>query len=123
MTARTRLIAILDDEPDFRRALARLLVAHGFDAVPFSTGRSLLAALAAFPFDCVLLDLHMPGCNGFEVLTELRARRGAPPVIVVTGHDDPECARRALALEAFECHRKPVRAPELVAAIERACAP
>jgi len=119
----SRLIAILDDEPEFRRALARLLKAHGYDAVPFANAQALLAAVSSLRFDCILLDLDMPGISGFDVLEALRARAHAPPVIVVTGQDDRASTERALALEAFACQRKPVRAPELIGAIERACAP
>jgi DNA-binding response OmpR family regulator len=118
-----RIIAILDDEPDFRRALARLLKSHGYDAVPFATGQALLAAVAAFRFDCILLDLARRGVPGYAGLVEGGARPQTPPVIVVTAHDEQRYTQRAFALEAFACHGKPVRAPELVAAIERACAP
>lgn len=115
------VIAILDDEPDVRRALSRLLHAHGHFAAPFADGRVLLAAMAGIAFDCMLLDLNMPAMSGFDVLAALSAMPRRPPVIVVTGHDDPAYACRALALGAFAVHRKPVRAPELLAAVARAC--
>ncbi len=123
MRPRPLHIAIVDDESGFRRALVRLLKAHGLDAVPFATGEALLAGVATSDFDCILLDLHMPGVSGFDVLESLRARPNTPPVIVVTGHDDPDCARRAFELAAFDCQRKPVRASDLIDAIRRACAP
>ena len=118
-----RTIAILDDEPDFRRAMTRLLKSYGYDPVPFASGHALLGAVAAYRFDCILLDLSMPGLSGFDVLTALRARAHAPPVIVLTAQDHPASSRRALELEAFDCQRKPVRAPQLIEAIERACMP
>lgn len=123
MSPAARLIAILDDQPDFRRALARLLKSYGYETAPFASGQALLGAVSSCRFDCILLDLHMPGLNGFDVLSALRARSHAPPVIVITGQDDPDSVRRAMALEAFDCHKKPVRAPELIKAIERACSP
>lgn len=123
MSPVARLIAILDDEPGFRRALARLLKSYGYEAVPFASGHALLGAIASHRFDCILLDLSMPGLTGFDVLGALRARPHAPPVIVVTGQEDADSVRRAMELEAFDCHKKPVRAPELIKAIERACTP
>ena len=123
MSPPARLIAILDDEPDFRRAMTRLLKSYGYDSIPFANGHALLGAVAGYRFDCILLDLSMPGLTGFDVLTALRARPHAPPVIVVTGKDDADSTRRALELEAFDCQRKPVRGPELVKSFERACAP
>lgn len=122
MASPARLIAVLDDEPDFRRAMTRLLTSYGYEAAAFANAQALLAAVSTRRFDCILLDLHMPGVTGFDVLAALRARPQSPPVIVVSGHDDPDYGRRALDLEAFAWQRKPVRAPDLVKAIERACA-
>lgn len=119
---RPQVIAILDDEEHFRRALCRLLKAHGYDVASFGRGEELLSAVSTRGFGCVLLDLHMPGMTGFDVLEALRRLEAAPPVIVITAHDDPECMQRALALDAFECQMKPVASPVLLAAIERACA-
>lgn len=113
-------IAILDDEEKLRLALARLLRAHGCEAVGFACAEELLAALGARRFDCVLLDLFMPGLSGFDVLAALRAGSDAPPVIVISAHDEPESTGRARALGAIDCLRKPVAAPALLGAIERA---
>ena len=117
-----RVIAILDDEDRYRRALTRLLTAHGYDVAGFSLGEELLAELALRAFDCVLLDLHMPGMTGFDVLAGLQGRPRQPPVIVITAHDDPDFAKRALDLDAFDFQLKPVASPVLLNAIERACA-
>jgi CheY-like chemotaxis protein len=117
-----RVIAILDDEEHYRRALARLLKAHGYDVASFSAGEELIAEVAQRVFDCVLLDLHMPGMTGFDVLTRFRGQPAPPPVIVITAHDDPGFLQKALDLDAFECQSKPVASPALLGAIERACA-
>lgn len=114
------VIAIVDDKEKLRLALARLLRAHGREAVGFARGEELLAALVARRFDCVLLDLFMPGLSGFDLLAALRARSDAPPVIVISAHDEPELTGRARALGAVDCLRKPVAAPALLGAIERA---
>jgi len=113
-------IAVLDDEENYRRALSRLLRAHGYEVETFATGEGLLAGTLVERFDCVLLDLYMPGMSGFDVLAELKLEPQAPPVIVITAHDDADHVRRALALDAFECQHKPVGAPRLIDAIERA---
>ena len=116
-------IAVLDDEEQYRRALARLLRAHDHQVFAFECGGALLAEIHRRRFDCVLLDLHMPGMSGFDVLSALHGDSAAPPVIAITGHDDPDFARRALVLGAFACQRKPVTASTLLATIERACVP
>jgi len=122
MAQSNRVIAILDDEEHYRRALSRLLNAHGYEVASFSAGEELIAELAQRAFDCVLLDLHMPGMTGFDVLTRMRGQPTAPPVIVITAHDDPDSLKKAFELNAFECQLKPVASPALLGAIERACA-
>ena len=117
-----RVIAVLDDEEHYRRALSRLLKAHGYDVASFSAGEELIAEMAQRPFDCVLLDLHMPGMMGFDVLMRLRCQPAPPPVIVITAHDDPDFVKKAFDLNAFEFQLKPVASPVLLGAIERACA-
>ena len=115
------VIAILDDEEHFRRALSRLLKAHGYEVASFAAGEELIAEVARRPFGCVLLDLNMPGMSGFDVLSELQGEFSSPPVIVLTANDDPSAMKRALDLNAFEYQLKPIAAPTLLGCIERAC--
>jgi response regulator NasT len=67
--------------------------------------------------NCVLLDLHMPGLNGFDVLGRI-ARR--VPVLVITGHDQPGNAERVRASGALGYFLKPVNESQLLAAIHAA---
>jgi two-component system CheB/CheR fusion protein len=120
MSKRTPLIGILDDEEAFRRALTRLLSTHEFEIVSFADGADLIAETRRRRFDCLLLDLYMPGLSGLDVLAELRWNSDPPPAIVITGHDDPDLVKRALALNAFECQRKPITEATLLRAIDRA---
>jgi FixJ family two-component response regulator len=115
------LIAVLDDEPQFCKALARLLKTQGFEVVTFLRGEEFLAACASRQPDCLLLDLHMPSLNGFEVLERLASR--PVPVIVITGHDQPQNARRVQGLGALDYFLKPVNDHQLLEAIRRAIAP
>ena len=114
------LIGILDDEEHFRRALTRLLQAHQYRIMDFASGPEFLAESGRRRFDCILLDLAMPGMSGFEVLEVLRGDPAAPPAIVITGIDDREVRQRARDLTAFECLTKPVPDTILVGTIERA---
>lgn len=116
------VIAILDDEEHFRRALSRLLNANGYQVASFAAGEELIAAAGRRAFGCVLLDLNMPGMSGFDVLAELQGELAPPPVIVLTANDDPATMKRAFALNAFEYQLKPVAASTLLGSIERACA-
>jgi DNA-binding NtrC family response regulator len=121
MSQRIPLIAVLDDEQQFRLALSRLLKAHRYEVASFATGQELIAGRARQRFDCLLLDLGMAGMSGLDVLTEWHRHPLAPPVIVITGSDDPDILRQAVDLQAFECHLKPIVALNLLGAIARAC--
>jgi FixJ family two-component response regulator len=114
------LIGIVDDEEDFRRAVARLLRAHEFEIEGFGSGAEFLSQAEKHAFDCVLLDLLMPGMSGLDVLAALYGNPDAPPAIVISGQDDPDLFERAKALNAFECHSKPIGQDTLLGAIGRA---
>jgi FixJ family two-component response regulator len=114
---RLPVIAILDDEPKLRKALRRLLMAHGFAVVTFENGEDVIAALTAQPMDCLLLDLHMESTNGFDVLEAIADRGLTTPVIVITGHGEPDTAVRVLAMGASSYLNKPVDESALLAAI------
>lgn len=111
------LIAVLDDEPQFCKALARLLKTHGFDVVTFTRGEEFLAACASRLPDCLLLDLHMPDSNGFDVLERVAARH--LPVLVNTGHDQPGNAERVRTLGGLDYLLKPLNESKPLAAISK----
>ena len=117
------VIAILDDEPQMRTALRRLLTCRGFHVEEYEVAQDFLGSLESHFPDYLLLDLHMPGLNGFDVLETLRARQSSVPVIVITAHDEPGTADRALALGAAAYLKKPVGRDSLLAAIAAARRP
>lgn len=114
------LIAVLDDEPQFCKALGRLLKTHGFEVMTFGLGEELLAACAARRPTCLLLDLHMPGLNGFQILERLGAQRLPLPVVVITGHDQPGNAERVRALGGADYLLKPLNESQLLTAVGKA---
>jgi FixJ family two-component response regulator len=115
------LIAVVDDEEGVRRALARLIRSAHLDAVTYPTGDEFLETLTEHrPPDCVVLDLHMPKVDGFQVQDWLARARVSIPVIVITGHDTPETMARALKGGAVAYLRKPVDAETLLEAITAA---
>ena len=114
------VVAILDDEPEMRKALRRLLTCRGFRVEEYERGEDLLAALSSHPLDYLLLDLHMPGINGFDVLEAVRSRQIPVPVIVITAHDEPGTADRVLSLGASAYLKKPVDRDALLGALAAA---
>jgi FixJ family two-component response regulator len=113
-------VEVVDDDEPVRRALARLIRSLGFEAEVFSSGEEFLAALPTRRPDCVVLDLNMPGVDGFEVQTRMAEARVRVPVIVITGHDSPEAKARALGGGAVVYLQKPLEAGVLRDAIRTA---
>ena len=79
-------VLIVDDEPEIGRILALILGAAGFDATPVEGGSAALARIAEAPPDVVILDVRMPGLDGFEVLRRLRESPATArlPVVMLT---------------------------------------
>ncbi len=113
-------IGVLDDEPEMRKALRRLLTCRGYQVVEYERGADALDALGSHPLDCLLLDLQMEGINGFEVLEAFLARHIHLPVIVITAHDEPGTAERVRALGAVAYLKKPVDRDTLLSSISAA---
>ena len=116
------VVAVLDDEPQMLKALRRLLTAHGFRVEVYERGKDFLAALPSHPADCLVLDLHMTEVNGFDVLAAFKSQHVVTPVVVITGHDEPGTAERALSFGASAYLTKPVDELALLSAIKSAIA-
>ncbi len=110
-------IAVVDDEEPVRKALGRLLRASGMEVECYASGREFLAGTAKRQPDCVVLDLHMPGMSGLQVLAELRAKRPPLPAVVITAHDAAEIRAQCFAAGAAEYLRKPLDERVLLDAI------
>jgi signal transduction histidine kinase len=122
-TPETARILVIDDQEDNLVLLDAVLTAKGYAAVTVTNGPDGLAAAWASPPDLVLLDLAMPGMDGFEVLERLRADRRTQrtPVIVLTAsYRDPEMVERGLALGATEYLTKPLQMEELIVRLRSA---
>lgn len=114
------MVAVLDDEVPMRKALSRLLTSHGYRIEEYASGSALLAAVGLHPIDCILLDLHMPELNGFDLMAVLQSRDNRIPVVAITGKDEPGLAARVRALGAHTVLLKPVDQESLLAAIDQA---
>ena len=114
------MIAIVDDDPLVRRAVERVLRASGYMVAVFESGAQLLDSLRASRPACIVLDLHMPKVDGFEVLTILAKEPTPIPVIVATADENPLIAVRVKRLGAVACLKKPVDAGMLLVEISAA---
>jgi len=103
----TTCVALVDDEAPVRVALGRLLRLANHTVLAFASGEEFLASLAIRVPDCVLLDIHMPGLSGLQVLARLRAAGLDLPVVFITASDDADIGRRALQAGGLLVLRKP----------------
>jgi PAS domain S-box-containing protein len=102
-------VLIVDDDPDNREILARRLEREGFTAVAEASGPAALDRLSREAFDLVLLDIFMPGMDGFQVLERMKSRYELQdiPVIVLSALDDQENAVRSIEMGAEDFVAKP----------------
>jgi DNA-binding response OmpR family regulator len=115
-------ILIIDDDPDMRLGLGVRLRAGKYATVFAADGATAIAAAQRERPDVILLDLGLPGGDGFLVLERMAAipRLASIPVIVVTARDPAASEAKALGLGARRFLQKPVDAETLLAAIEAA---
>jgi DNA-binding response OmpR family regulator len=111
-----RRILLVDDEPELRRMVRRYLQAEGFEVVEASDGRDALSRLGGSTPDLVVLDVAMPGIDGFEVLQEIR-RHSDVPVIMLTARTEEVDRVVGLSIGADDYVTKPFSPRELVARI------
>lgn len=119
-TAATRVL-VVDDEPDERELLRSVLEHAGFEVQLAPSGFDAGLLVGTFRPNLVILDLVMPGMDGFAALSSLRARdeTADTPVIACSGLADEDTARRVEAA-GFDAHVvKPYRHEVLLAAVER----
>ena len=116
------LVAVVDDEESVRRALERLLRSAGFSVETFPGGAEFLLSLPEQLPACLVMDLHMPDLNGFDVQVLLEREGFRVPMVVITGHDTPETRTRVVGRGAKAYLRKPVDDKLLLAAINDAIA-
>jgi len=110
-------IMVVDDEQTILRLLDRTLKPAGYDVVLASDGSSALKLLEKHSPDLVILDIMMPGLNGFQVLRLIR-QRSSIPVLMLTAKREAETVRDALNLGADDYVRKPFHTLELLARIK-----
>ena len=113
-------ILVIDDEPGIRETLCAVLEDEGYAAEAAADGAAGLARLVEFPFDCVLLDVWMPGLDGMDVLNRIEERPEAerPAVVMISGHATIETAVRATKMGAFDFLEKPLTIEKVVVVVK-----
>ena len=117
MNSADPVIAVVDDESPVRIMLGRVLRLADYRVITFASGEEFLDSLAARLPACTILDVHMPGLSGLEVLSRMRAARIAIPVIFITASDDIALDRLPLDAHAVCLLRKPFSSDQLLEAV------
>ncbi|HWC70233.1 MAG TPA: response regulator transcription factor [Actinomycetota bacterium] len=110
-------IMIVEDEQRISSFVSKGLRANGFATVVVSTGEQALARLRGDEFDLVILDIGLPGIDGYEVLRELRSWDAAIQVVMLTARDEVDDTVHGLEVGADDYITKPFRFEELLARV------
>ncbi|MGF2736333.1 EAL domain-containing response regulator [Marinobacter sp. DUT-1] len=111
-------LLVVDDEPRLLSSLASLLSSQGYEVTEAEGGERACELIDQHSFDLALLDLRMPGVDGFDVMAELTDKQPDCGTIVVSGESSFAAVSRALRRGALDYIRKPFDPEELLATVE-----
>jgi class 3 adenylate cyclase len=113
-------VLVVDDDPDMAAFLARLLEGEGMVADTVFGGDAAMVYCMATPPDLVLLDVLMPGVDGFEICERLKADPASAmiPIVLITALEDQESRVRGIRAGADDFLSKPVQREELIARVK-----
>lgn len=121
MDRQSSLISIVEDDSSVRRALGRMIESLGFKVKLFASASDYLNESHPDP-TCLILDLVMPGMNGFELLVELQETHRSVPTVIISAYDNLDYLEKARSLGAIAFLRKPCDENALLDAIEKSLA-
>ena len=101
-------VLVVDDDPGIRETMNDILTLEGFDVTVASDGESAIALCRKGGFDVALLDIRMPGMDGVETLEVLKAITPHLRVVMITGFEAGDLARRAMDAGAEAVFHKPL---------------
>src|ERR1700761_578367 len=113
-------IFVVDDDPAVRETLSLVLSAAGYEVVGFADGAALLPAVRARTPACLLLDVHIPGKSGLDILKELHGEDYPAPIFMISGQGDIAMAVSAIKSGAIDFIEKPFRGSEIVTRVKEA---
>ena len=111
-------VLVIDDDPEFRDSVVRLLETVGLHSRQFSSVADFLRADPPGGPACLILDVRMPGRSGLELQRDLAAANRQVPIIFITAHADVPMTVQAMKGGAIEFLTKPFRAQDLLDAVE-----
>ncbi len=112
-------IYIVDDDVSVRRSLKLLMVSYGFEVETFSSAEEFFSDVRNTAPGCLILDIHMPGLNGWDTLQKFIEKGQHPPVIVITGDKDEHFEAMAIKAGAVGFLQKPFEDHNLLHMVSR----
>jgi FixJ family two-component response regulator len=113
-------IFIVDDDPAVRDALSVVLTLENYRVTSFADGVTFLAAARTRTPACVILDVHMPGRSGLDILKDLNAEHYPAPILIISGQGDIPMAVDAVKNGALDFIEKPFDANTVVTRVAEA---
>jgi len=110
---------IVDDDLQFGKSLRRMLTASGFSAEYFASAQSFLDSVPPGQSGYAIVDIHMPGCDGFELIKKMSDLHYGMPVIIVTGHVDSHARDQAMQRGAAGFLQKPFSEESLLELVQK----
>ena len=114
MLSKNKQIFIVDDDVSVCRALSVLLVTYGFTVNTFASAEEFFSAVSNSVPGCLILDIHMPGLDGWETLQYLIKSGSSRPVIIISADKNEELNEKALKAGAVGFLQKPFNNKALV---------
>ena len=114
------VIYVVEDDADMRELFAHLLEPLNLPVATFASAEDFLAVYDADQPGCLVLDMRLPGMDGFALFNAMKAGGSRMPVVFVTGYADVASARYALLAGAFDFMEKPVERRALLAVVRSA---
>jgi FixJ family two-component response regulator len=119
-SAPLKVVHIVDDDANLRRAIARLLRSHGCDTHTYASASEFLHTEVSNAPACLLLDLQMPDLTGLEVQELLANRKNSLPIVFISGHGNIPSSVQAMKAGAIDFLTKPFDQEQLIIAIDAA---
>ncbi len=117
----TKRILVIDDHEDSLKIFTRLIAREGYEVILANDGHEGLRKIGRYLPDLILLDVNLPGIDGFEIFRAIKSSSAlcSIPVLMITAGIDPVLQEQSLNTGAEEFLCKPIRSSDLMAKIRR----